>query len=68
MDDLTCLLTVSYVPVDIPPSFSAVSIALNSDVDLVSIPIILCRQEYLRILASLLMTVAWEQFCYFTLY
>ena len=36
MDVLTCILMFSLVTVDIPPWFSAVSISLNSDVDLVS--------------------------------
>ncbi|KAG4914679.1 hypothetical protein JHK87_052236 [Glycine soja] len=34
MDVLTCILMFSLVTVDIPPWFSAVSISLNSDVDL----------------------------------
>lgn len=36
MDVLTCILMFSLVTVDIPPLFSAVSISLNSDVDLVN--------------------------------
>lgn len=61
---LPCLLMFCHVPVDIPPWFSAVSIALNSDVDLVSILIfvILFKYEQPRKLACILMFVAWNNF------
>jgi hypothetical protein len=62
---LHCLLIFCHEPVDIPPWFSAVSIALNSDVDLVSmlISVILFRLEQPRILlASALIFVAWNNF------
>lgn len=42
MDDLTCLLMFPIAAVDLPPWFSALSIALKSDVDIVSIFIPLC--------------------------
>jgi len=54
------LLMFCHEPVDIPPWFSAVSIALNSDVDLVSIliSVILFRYEQPRKLAYVWMFVA----------
>lgn len=64
-----CPLIFSHIPVDIPPWFSAVTIALKSDVDLVSMSIILwqleARLEYLH--ASVLMSVTCKYRCTFEL-